>query len=88
MRENAERCYQRMPWRRDGKLREIQFRSLSQVGDSLLDGFTLRSGTGLRIQGNVTTFFGGSKYRDQFHGLTPVGKAQFSLILVWGAQSG
>ena len=69
-----------MPWRKDRKLREIELRSLLQVGYSIFDGFTLRSGTGLRIQSNVTAFFGGSKYRGQFHGLTPQGKAQLSLI--------
>jgi hypothetical protein len=46
----------------------------------------LRSGTSLWIQGNVAAFFGGSKYRGQFHGLTPVGKVQLSLIPGSGAQ--
>ena len=75
MRGNAESCYQRMPRRNDGKLRQIQFSCFLQVGDGLFDGFTLRSGAGLGIQGNVTAFFGGSKYRGQFHGLTPLVKA-------------
>ena len=75
MRGNAEGCYQRMPRRSDGKLRQIQFSGFLQVGDGLFDGFTLRSGAGLGIQANLTAFFGRIKYRSQFHGLTPVDKA-------------
>lgn len=42
-RRNAE-CggYQQMSWRGDGKLGQLKRRSLLEVSDSLLDGFTLR----------------------------------------------
>lgn len=73
-----------MTWRENGELRQIERRSLLQIGNSFFDSFTLGGGACLWIQGNVAAFFGGSEYRGQFHSVTPVKKVRLALILVRG----
>lgn len=40
------------------ELLEIKGGRLAQVGERLVERLSLRRGTGLRIEGNVATFFG------------------------------
>nr|CAP48496.1 putative integron gene cassette protein [uncultured bacterium] len=42
------------------KLLQIKFGCLTQILQGFLDGFTLHSGTGLGIEGNITPFRGRS----------------------------
>ena len=49
------------------KLCKIQRRCFLEISDSLFDGLALGCGSGLRIERDETTFFGGSEYGSEFH---------------------
>ena len=74
-----------MTGRENRELRQIERRSLLQIGESFFDSFTLGSGACLWIQGNVAAFFGGSEYGGQLHSVTPVRKVRLALILARGS---
>lgn len=68
MHRDGECCHHRPP-KGFGKrkLTQVQRSRFTQVGDRLIDGFALRRGTSLRVQGDKTALFCRCQYRSQFH---------------------
>ncbi len=67
MRRNAEHRHQGMALDDSGKLLEIERGGFAQVGKGLLDGFPLRCGARLRVEGHVPAFLRGGKHCSEFH---------------------
>ncbi len=65
---NRKHRHQRVAFDHGGEFLQVERGGLAQVGEGLLDGFTLRCGARFRVEGHVSAFLRGGQHGSEFHG--------------------